>query len=59
MIGTNVPTGACGGAPAVLAEARGEFGSNYDKHENCQWRIQVEEHEVNIYICVNRLPFCP
>ena len=50
-LGTNVPTGACGSEPAVLAEARGEFGSNYGKDESCQWIIQVEEHQVNSYAC--------
>ena len=41
-----VPTGACSGRPAVLAEKRGEFGSNYDKGESCQWRIEVDYDEV-------------
>ena len=51
-IGTNVPTGACGGAPAVLTEARGEFGSSYGKGESCQWRIQVDDDQVNVLTSV-------
>ena len=48
LIGMNVSAGACGNVTAVLSEARGEFGSNYGKDESCQWRIQVDEDQVNI-----------
>ena len=44
----HVSAGACGNETAVLGEARGEFGSNYGKDESCQWRIQVDEDQVNI-----------
>ena len=41
-----VPSGACSGETAVLAETRGEFGSNYDKDQSCQWRIEVDYDQV-------------
>ena len=44
----NVFAGACGTETAVLTGARGEFGSNYGTDESCQWRIQVDEDQVNI-----------
>ena len=44
----HVSAGACGNETAVLTGERGEFGSNYANDERCQWRIQVDEDQVNI-----------
>ena len=44
----HVSAGACGNETAVLTGERGEFGSNYGKDESCQWRIQVDQDQVNM-----------
>ena len=57
LIVMNISTGACGNETALLAEAQGEFGSNYGIDENCRWRIQVDEDQVNIFVfyCLSSL----
>ena len=45
-----VSSGACNGKVAVLDLPRGEFGSNYDKDESCQWQIKVNDHQVGRYV---------
>ena len=45
-----ISSGACNGTVAVLDLPRGEFGSNYDKDESCQWRIKVGDHQVRTYV---------
>ncbi|KAK2191080.1 hypothetical protein NP493_60g05060 [Ridgeia piscesae] len=40
-----VPSGACNGKAALLNLQRGEFGSDYDKEESCQWRIEVDDDQ--------------
>ena len=39
-------SGACNGEVALLDLPRGEFGSDYDKGESCQWRIEVNDDQV-------------
>ena len=49
VIATTVSTGACSNRPPVLTGAQGEFGTDYAKDENCQWRIQVNRDKVNSF----------
>ena len=44
-----VPSGACNDKPALLNLQRGEFGSDYEKDESCQWRIEVDDDQVGLF----------
>ena len=47
-----LPSGACNGEVALLDLRRGQFGSDYDKDESCQWRIEVDDDQVGMFLLI-------